>query len=383
MVTPRQADGSIEESRYLSQNYNQGIFSNDPQQEKDLAEYFFWLRSQFKTGKMTEAQRSDYEVLQMRQNWNAINNIPTAQLTPEQLALKNKLSIRGSSGYQTPIGDVEILKDASELPRFAQSSQGATGYVEEVKFDINDPNAPTLYRARDNVKNTTKYFYVLKDVNKFDKITLDRDSTLERYTKLADIVRQDPQTDGGGGGSGGVLFSSTIDTPKTTPAKLSKLWYSKDYNVLYDTEVKRISLQTLAMPELVLSNYDWETIDYVPDTVGRIIMANGEVTSYTYATDKQIIKTSVNPQISEMIYKMQNTSFAPIIQSLDFVRSGFETYLQNFGHYIKRSQNKGITQYFPGYYQNGEPYYDIEVTFEDIGEVTGYTIYLVEEDGII
>lgn len=374
MVTPenpKQAD-----YYGVPSQFNKGIFSSDPKQEKDLAEYFAWLTNNFQN--LTGKQRYDFEALQLKQNLYTIKNKNFSELNNREKEFLRKYNVQYKAGpgyLPGSMAEPKIITDKSQLPKIASSSQGTTGSIEKV----NVPGAAKdLYKYTNYQTKQTEYYYVLKDVKKFNQTSMDTDKLLSRYQNISEILQKDPRS---GTGTGFQFPSVTRTGTKTTPAKYAKLWYSDDYKKLYADEIRRISLQLLQMPDLVLSQFDWETIDFVPDYTGTVIRENGEVIQTTYAEPQETIRSTVNPIIANTIFRIQNNTFAPVIKAVSPLRSGYTKYLQNFGHHRNRSSE--MREYFPGYKANGNPYYDIEIDFEDMPEVNSYTIYLVEEDGII
>lgn len=375
---PRQAD-----YYGVPSQFGKGVFSPDPKQEKELTEYFLWLQRNFAS--LNDQQRYDWEALQIKQRMYTIKQKDISSLSQQEMDFLNKFDSYETGGpnarnrtikTEGSMANPTILTDESQLPTIASSSQGTTGLLEKVDTP---GRAKDMYRHVDYTTGKTEYYYVIKSKKRFQSAA-EPSNLLTRYNEIAQTFQKDPRlsTPPSAPPPGGVAPRST-SAPKDP--KIAKLVYSDDYEKLYEDERQRIALQALRMPDLVLATYDWETIDFVPNSAGRLILEADSTLTISYSEPESKLSGNVNPEIADLIYRVQNFSFAPVIQSLTPVRVGYTKYLKNFGFH--RSGSTNLREYFPGYTQNGNPYYDIVIDFDDMAEVTGYTIYLVEEDGII
>lgn len=180
------------------------------------------------------------------------------------------------------------------------------------------------------------------------------------------------------------IFSDVVKTIKTsTSAEQAKeIIKSEDYQRLYDSEIQSQALELLEIPEMVLSQYDWETIDSLVDKVGNQVYDNqGEVVYFDYQEPEQKVTSVVSPEKANLIYRIQNESFSDVQKALSSYRSTFSGMLDNFGFH--KSKNSELIAGFPSYTATGSPRYDLEISFVDVDAVNGYKVYLIEEDGII
>lgn len=350
--------------------------SVNPIEERKLAAYFAYLRDNFQT--LTPEQRSDFEALQFKQNYFSTFINPTGKefqnKQAKEFAKKDYLPGVENAGtsfvsYDSGVGNFKIVKNPTDIPSNAR------------KFtpDVKNPNLQ-IYSTYDAVTRKTDYFYVIRDVKTYDLASVNAPTNLvDRYKRWAEIFVKDPKK------TGGTPPPPTPPLPGPTPraAAVTSLFYSQDYKQLYADELKRIELALLNMADLVIARFDWETIDFIPDTSGYVIRSEFGDPTYIAPAQGVTIYSNTNPSISNTIYKIQNNSIAPMMKILTPLRVGYESYLENFGFFSGRGDNRTLKSYFPGYTQNGSPYYDIELEFDDMPEVNSYRIFLVEEDGII
>lgn len=370
----------------LLQNYGNAVFSQNPEQEKKLATYFMWLRDNFSS--LTPSQKNDYNVLKVKQNFSVLKGKDMSKLTADERDFLRKYGVtafgNGTNSMDRYLeqmagtsANINFITSKDELPRPQMSSQGTTGILSKVGKESGFKSGQDVYKYQDYTTGETSYYYVVKDIQRYDSASSTFSNPLARYQKLAEIVRKDPKPPvtppGGISGTAGA-------SGKTTPAKYVKVWYSADYKTLYEGEIKRQVLELLNIPDMVLANYDWQTIDSLQDSSGSVFYENGEVIYEQYFEPETKVQSSISPQAANLVYKIQE-NLVPIHVSLNNYRSEDSTILRNFGFH--KSARSEITPLFPSYASNGQPRYDLELEFVDAEEVVGYTVYLVEEDGII
>lgn len=367
-------------------NYTNAIFSSNPAEEEKLATYFLWLRDNFTN--LTPSQKNDYNVLKVKQNFSVLKGKDMSKLTVAERDFLRKYGVTAFGGGTNSMdryleqmsgtsANVNFVTSKDELPRPQLSSQGVSGSLTKVGKESGFKSGQDVYKYQDYSTGETSYYYVVKDIQRYDTASSTFSNPLKRYQNISEVVKYDPR--------------KKVDTPltpggttkaqgKTTPAKYVKLWYSADYKTLYQNEISRQTLQLLNIPDMVLANYNWETIDSLQDYSGTSIIENGEVIYEEYYEPEVIVESSISPHKANILYKIQQ-NISPLHASLNNYRSSDIEILSNFGfHKAKRSD---ITPLFPSYTNNGQPRYDLQLEFDDAEEVLGYNIYLIEEDGII
>ena len=134
---------------------------------------------------------------------------------------------------------------------------------------------------------------------------------------------------------------------------------------------------------MMLSNFDYKTIDYVPENMNPTISSeNDELRVINYAEPPANIAVhQTNPFTANKTYEVVDVSITPLRQSLDESRnSDYQSILYNFGYHNK---SNGFLRYRPYYSSNGTAYYDLSINIPDTDIVTRYKVYWIEEDGTI
>lgn len=367
-------------------SFSNNVFSDNAVEEKKLAKYFLWLNDNFNA--LTPSQKNDYNILKVKQNFSILKNKPAAQLSKEERAFLSQYGVSSPGSTSTNAMDayMESLNDSSANIQFVTSKDDlpTTNTTSKITSltkagkNYGFKKAQDVYRYENYSSGETTYYYVIKDINRYEASGGTTDNIISRYQKISEIVSPEPETKtiniSGGGGGG------TSSIGKTTPAKYVKLWYSQDYKTVYDNEINKQVLELLNVPDMVLSQYDWETIDSMSDTNGTVVRENDEVIYTEYQEPEVKIQSTIPPEVANLVYKIQE-NLSPIHDSLNNYISNAITRLLNFGFH--KAKGADLTAIFPAYRAGGEPRYDFEVDFVDIDGVLGYNIYLVEEDGII
>jgi hypothetical protein len=164
---------------------------------------------------------------------------------------------------------------------------------------------------------------------------------------------------------------------KATHAKT--LFYSPDYKVLYDKLFADISLDLLNTAEMVLSNFDYQTIDLVDEDSSIVYQnENGEY-EVDFTEYPPNIVGSVDSSTADIIYEINDKTLSVVENELN-IKSGevFESKMKYFG---KGTDTGSFTKYLPSYDENGVPRYDLELPAPDISVVIGYNIFMIQEDG--
>lgn len=167
------------------------------------------------------------------------------------------------------------------------------------------------------------------------------------------------------------------------PLPSIKLFYSPDYKTLYETEIREMNLALLNLTDVMLTNYDYKSIDFIPSDSPNIKYDDsGAVVDYSYLEESSTTRHQSSPSVAEKIYGISDGSIDVIRAVLDIKPdSDYKDFLECFGNYKEGGQV--ITKNLPGYKKDGSPYYDFELTISDYDLVTEFEIYLVEEDDTI
>lgn len=174
--------------------------------------------------------------------------------------------------------------------------------------------------------------------------------------------------------------ANTSESKNTKPIKYPQLFYSPDYQQLFNKEIEEMTLELLQTAELILSTYDYKTIGYLNDNSPILSYDNfGKLVSRTEKDSVQILSHQVNPAVADKTYSILETTISPIKESI-CVRpnSNYSSLIQNFGHH-GTTTGPNIIKYRPGYRPNGDAYYDLELNVTDVDGVIGYNIYMIEE----
>jgi hypothetical protein len=164
---------------------------------------------------------------------------------------------------------------------------------------------------------------------------------------------------------------------KATNAKT--LFYSPDYKVLYDKLFSDISLDLLNTAEMVLSNFNYQTIDLVDEDSSLIYQNNNGEYEIDFTEYPSNIIGSVDSPTANFIYAINETTLSDIEDKLNVKSSEkFEQKMQYFG---RGTDTGSFTKYLPFYDENGVPRYDLEMPVVDISGVIGYNIFMIQEDG--
>ena len=161
---------------------------------------------------------------------------------------------------------------------------------------------------------------------------------------------------------------------KASPGK--KLFYSPDYQTIYKKEIDEINLQLLNTAEMVLSNYDYRTIDSVNDSIVSISQnADGEF-EIDFNPPEPTIFGAVSPSISNTIFGISEKVVSIIEGKLNNTLS----YLSVLINYGKPDATTKLPSGLPTYDKSGKPTYDLYLTgINDSNGVIGYNIYMVKE----
>lgn len=351
--------------------------SDNPLINKALQQHFSYLGQKADRSNLSEAEKKNYEML----------SFAIGQESQREIASKS-----GPSTYNGYLGrvykDIEFVSDMSQIPedtRVNQFDQTSKYNVQKVTEDMTKvgagarAGAPPLpkelvgtYQVTDTKTGQTKYYYVLNKSGTTPPNTLIDGTVLPKGNiDIKPDVEKNP------------VGRSGTAPANTKPVKYPKLWYSPDYKKIYDAEIKQINLLLLETADMMLSNFDYTTIDYVPENMNPTISSeNDENRAINYAEPPaDIAPHQTNPFIANKTYEVVDNSLTPLRQNLDETRnSNYRNILSAFGY---SSKSGGFNQYRPYYSSNGTAYYDLSINIPDTDIVTGYKIYLIEEDGII
>jgi hypothetical protein len=158
------------------------------------------------------------------------------------------------------------------------------------------------------------------------------------------------------------------------------IFYSPNYKTLYDEFFKEVSLEILNTAEMVLSNFDYQTIDLV-DSVSPATYQNTDGSfSINFRDVPPTVIASTDSSTANMIYAINDTTVRDIDDKLNNPLS--DVYSDVLNYFGKHSSSGTFVKYLPKYDEDGKPYYDLQIPTVDISGVLGYNIYMVEEDDI-
>lgn len=164
---------------------------------------------------------------------------------------------------------------------------------------------------------------------------------------------------------------------KASPGKT--LFYSPDYKVLYDEILKETSLELLNTAEMVLANFDFQSIDDI-DEVSVAVYQDAEGKFFVEKSEYQSpISTNINPSIAENTYMINDKVVSQIDDKLNNPKSQvYKDILSLYG----RDNGSSFIKYLPKYDEDGKPFYDLKIQLDDIdiSGVIGYNIFIIEEE---
>lgn len=175
--------------------------------------------------------------------------------------------------------------------------------------------------------------------------------------------------------------SSTKTTTKsssTKPTRYANLFYSPDYQQLFQKEIEDISLEILETAEMALSSFDYRTIEYIQPANSPVFYDDfGKMTSITSIIDTPSINSQTVPFFADKAYNINDVVISKIRDSVE-IRPDIEysSILLNYGYH---SLSPDIIPYRAGYRADGSAYYDLEISIPNVGGVVGYNIYMIEE----
>jgi hypothetical protein len=164
---------------------------------------------------------------------------------------------------------------------------------------------------------------------------------------------------------------------KATNAKT--LFYSPDYKVLYDKLFSDISLDLLNTAEMVLSNFNYQTIDLVDEDSSIVYQNDDGEYEIDFTEYPSNIIGSVDSSTANFIYAINETTLSDIEDKLNV--KGLEKFEQKMQYFGRGTDTGSFTKYLPFYDENGVPRYDLEMPVVDISGVIGYNIFMIQEDG--
>lgn len=182
--------------------------------------------------------------------------------------------------------------------------------------------------------------------------------------------------------------SETVDSQASATAlsksnnlkatKFPNLFYSPDYKELFNKEIEEITLELLETAELVLTNFDYKTIEGIGDYRPSVSYDEFDsITSVELSESDNITVPQTTLEQSDITYNIAATTISPIkysIQSLPGI--SYSSILSNYGYHSSGPNN---IKNYAGYRSNGQAYYDLEIPVLDVDGVIGYNIYMIEE----
>lgn len=156
---------------------------------------------------------------------------------------------------------------------------------------------------------------------------------------------------------------------------IAEIFSSPDYVKLYDEEIQEITLDLISIAEMVLSNFDYQSIDEVTAYSGlKIQSSDGEfLFDDNSEVDEQSISSSVSAGLANDAFNISNVCIPEINSAISNDSSNVITY---YGYY---PANGNKVASMPGY-KKDQSYYDLDIPITDQPGVISYRIYLVSED---
>lgn len=158
------------------------------------------------------------------------------------------------------------------------------------------------------------------------------------------------------------------------------LFYSPNYKTLYDELFNNISLEILNTAEMVLTNFDYQTIDLVDEVSPALYQDIDGQFSVDFKDYTTVIVPSTGSSIANMIYAVNDTTISDIDNKLNNPLS--DVYADVLVYFGKHNAAGKFVKYLPKYDADGKPHYDLQIPTTDISGVIGYNIYMIEEDDI-
>lgn len=174
-------------------------------------------------------------------------------------------------------------------------------------------------------------------------------------------------------------------TPKTSsksnstkPIKYPNLFYSPDYQQLFNKEIKEITMELLQTAEVALSSFDYKTINTVADFNPSIQYDNfGNVLSTEQKDEQNFVSSQTDPDKANDAFNLSELVIIPVKNDIQQKPgTSYSSILSSFGYH---SSGPDIVKYRPGYSGSGSPYYDLEVSVTEPDGLVRYNIYIIEE----
>jgi hypothetical protein len=159
-------------------------------------------------------------------------------------------------------------------------------------------------------------------------------------------------------------------------SKKNTLFYSPDYKVLYDKIFSDISLDLLNTAEMVLSNFDYQTIDLVDETSSFVYQNSEGDYEVDFTEYPPNIVGSVSASTANLIYDISDKVLSYIENELNS-----DEYLNSLKYFGKNDSTGSFIKYTPSYDENGIPKYNLEISVDNSNSVIGYNIFMIQEDG--
>lgn len=352
--------------------------TDNPIINKALQQHFAYLGQKADRTSLSAGEQKNYDML----------SFAISQESQRELASKG-----GASTYNGYLGrvykDIEFVTDTSQIPkdtRINQFDQTSSYNVQKVTEAMTKVGAGTYagapplpkeligtYQVTDTKTGQTKYYYVLNKDNAIPPSTTVDGTILPTKPDILSPEEKKKEEVLGGG----------VTKNNTKPVKYPKLWYSPDYKKIYDAEIEQLNLLLLETADMMLSNFDYRTIDSLAENANPTISSqNDEFRVINYSEPTQnVAPHQTSPFDANKIYSIVSRSITPLRQALDESRNtDYQSILHSFGY---SNKSNGFLRYRPYYSQNGTAYYDLSINIPDCNIVTGYKIYLIEEDGTI
>lgn len=343
---------------------------------KALQQHYMFLQQKQGTGTLTDAEQKNFSFLKFAFDQESQRKIAGQSGSPSTY-----------NGYLNRVyKDIKVVANESDIPKGTGNRYSPGSYsVQKVTEDMtrvgagSRAGAPPLPKeligttqVTDTRTGQVTYYYVLNQNRVVTPSNMTPDGTLipskpEIYNK----EKEEKVTSGG------------AKKNNTKPVKYPKLWYSPDYKKIYDAEIEQINLMLLETADMMLSNFDYKTIDSLAENHNPMISYQDDATrQIDYAEPVPNVAThQTDVFTANKIYEIVSRVIIPIRQGLDESRNtDYQEILYNFGYHNKKD---GFIRYRPYYGSNGTAYYDLSISIPDISVVSKYKIYLIEEDGTI
>jgi hypothetical protein len=312
---------------------------------------------------LIEAEKTLYSILQQKVAYGGLQALNTKALQSigQVFDKKNSLTYQSAGERINPV----IVSSMQELQQRVGSAKLAT-----TDHGNNSKLPSGLFR--DTGQN--RYYLVLQKTKPkpFSPALAGSSPT---FTPPIVPSVQPPPTQGP---SGGIIFPKAR-TSKTPDDDL--IFNSPDYKATYEEVIREMSLSLIMAGDDIISNYNYESIDSLPDIDVEIMISGGEYLNAKEVIDKglggEILQSLIDGSISSEEAELANR----ILLELEKLIGEEATYSQKMRYYGKLSPNN--SSFIPGAARDGDSLLiDFNVDLPDSFQIPGANEIRVRFDPI-